>query len=212
MYYSLKWQHKLQQVLWSSSDHVCRANETFIQSFYLRTITKCHASSVLFRSMIIGSFSSQSNRPNVPDDLRWDLIAEARRYKKMACFNVPREILSRTHIPNHIRMLLPKEIRRGLCNVNNTRNFGSKKTNVKCRTCGVPLCNEPYLRCTSCWLEWHSTPDLFQSVNYLPQPRRSWIGEVLMVPIVLPYFVYLIGNGLRIEVFCTKCVQHLLCL
>ena len=147
---------------------------TFIQNFCLRTITKCHRSSALLTNMSHASSSSRCNRPSVPDELRRELIAESRcrKKRKLAYFNGPRGSLLRTQVPYHIRMLLPKDTRCGLCNVNSSRNFGCKKTNVKCRTCDVPLCNEPHFWRTSCWVEWHSTPDLFQRVNHLPQPRR----------------------------------------
>ena len=147
---------------------------TSIQSFYLRTITKFRRSSVLLKNMSFGSSSSQSNHPCVPDNLRRDLVSEARcrKKRKIAYFNGPRGTLIRSQVPNYIRMLLQKDTRCGLCNVNNSRDFVSKKTNVKYRTCGVPLSNEPHFWRTSCLMEWHSTPDLFQRVNYLSQPRR----------------------------------------
>ena len=68
-----------------------------------------------------GSSSSRSNRPSVPDDLRRELIAETtcRKKRELAYFNGPRGSLLRTQVPNHIRMLLPKDTRCGLCNVNN---------------------------------------------------------------------------------------------
>ena len=163
-------------MLWSSLEHFvfqCDLHTKFLFKDHPEVPSKFRTVEKMSR----GSSSLQINRPSVTNELRRDLIAEAirRKKRKLTYFNGPCGTLLRTQVPNHIRALLTKEMWCGLCNVNNSCNVGSKKTNVKCRTCGVPLCNEPHFWRSSCWVEWHSNHDLFQRVNCRPQPRRSWI-------------------------------------
>ena len=79
--------------------------------------------------------------------VRAELTLEARnrQRERLAWFKSEHGTYLRTIIKNHVHQRTPKETKCALCNINNQRNIGSKKTNIKCRTCDVQGVKKPLL-------------------------------------------------------------------